>query len=142
MLQLLKIALRERLAASAYPVERDIADLLDGASVLCEGGAFRIQRYHRKIDVARRVMAAYDDRIDKATTAQTVSRDGYLGLTLVFIEAARREPGCDETSRARLLRWVNSAFNCMDRIEQADRNGPLGEIDLELQALLRKGSQS
>jgi hypothetical protein len=135
-----KSILRERLVVSACPVERDIAELLHSASRLDELSIFRMRRYQRKIDVARRIMTTYDDQIDKAITTQTISSDGYLGLALVFSEAARREPGNDEISRANLLGWVNSAFNCMDRMGRVEHNVILADLEVELHVLLRKGS--
>lgn len=142
MFQKLQTALRERLLVSSHPVERDIADLLSGLSVPHENTSFRLQRYQRKIDVAHRVMAAYDERIDKAMSTQTISSEGYLGLALVFMQAALREPGCDEASRANTLRWVNSAFNCLDHTKLVSDMFALGDVNVELQALVRKGIAS
>jgi hypothetical protein len=140
MFHLLRTTLRDRLAASPRPVERDIAGLLEGASEIGQAEAFRLQRYHRKVDVAHKLMAAYDERIDKATSAETVSGDGYLGLAIAFIEAARRLSGSDEGSRADILRWVNSAFNCLDLAKPLDPVVPLGDVESELLDLVRTGS--
>jgi hypothetical protein len=131
------ISLQERLAASLSPVERDVAALLSCFPLAGDAdGVFRLQRYHRKIDVAHKLMAAYDERIDKATATSTVSSDCYLGLAMVFIQAAHHESGPNEATRANALRWVNSAFNCLDHVNTKDAR----DMDAELQALLRKGS--
>ena len=136
-------SLQERLASSSSPVERDIAawlsrSPLDGD----EGDAFRFNRYQRKIDVAHRLMTAYDDRIDKATSASAVSTECYLGLARVFIHAASHEPGTNETSRANILRWANSAVNCLDHVNPQDAVLVATDMDAELQGLFRKGSRS
>ncbi len=139
----LLIALSERLLTSPHPVERDIGRLLTHSPVTgdCDG-LFRLQRYHRKIDVAHKLMTAYDVDIDKATSQSTVSRHGYLGLALVFMEAARNEHGAVEASRANTLRWANSALNCLDHVDAKDPGISMSVLDAELQALVRKGCVS
>ena len=140
MLEPLCEIFRMRLETSPHPVERDIAGLLSGARFLESATSFRLQRYHRKIDVARKVMAAYDDAIDKPTSTDTLASDGYMGLALVFVEAARREPGVSARSRADTLRWANSAFNCLDLVGSNVVAGTLTKVEVALQALLLKGS--
>lgn len=136
------IALQERLAASPSPVERDIAALLSHLPVSArDDDAFRLQRYHRKIDVAHKLMAAYDDRIERAMSAATVSSDGYMGLAFLFVGAAHQESGVDDASRANILRWANSAFNCLDHVEARDAGVATQGLDAELRALVRKGSK-
>lgn len=136
------IDLQERLAASPSPVERDIALWLSRLPQACDEGAFRLHRYHRKIDVAHKLMQAYDERIDKATSSSTVSGEGYLGMALVFIQAARQESCITELSRANTLRWVNSAFNCLDHVTTQGAAAAMGATDAELQTLLRRASAS
>jgi hypothetical protein len=132
--------LTRRLGASASPVERDVASLLDhGARCNDPTVQYRLHRYHRKIDVTHRVMAAYDDMIVKATSAETLSAHGYLGLALVFVDAARRETFVDEASRARVLQWVNSAFNCLDCVRAVDDKHIPHGLDDELETLLQRG---
>lgn len=143
LLHTLLNVLQERLASSSSPVERDIAawlshSPLDGD----EGDAFRFKRYQRKIDVAHKLMTAYDDRIDKATSASAVSSECYLGLARVFIHAARHETGANETSRANILRWANSAVNCLDHVSPQDAVLVATDMDAELQGLFHKGSAS
>lgn len=140
MLEPLCETFRMRLEASPHPVERDIAGLLSGTRFLESAASFRLQRYHRKIDVARRVMAAYDDAVDKPTSTDTLTSEGYMGLALVFVEAARREIGVSARSRADTLRWANSAFNCMDLVGSTVAAGTLTKVEAELQAILLKVS--
>jgi len=105
---------REGLARSGSVVERELAGWLGP-----QGGSavdWRLQRYQRKIDVAHKVFAAYDERIEKAIDPTPITPGGYLALALVFLAAARREAGIDEVSRARLLGWVNSACNALDHV--------------------------
>lgn len=137
MFEQLRNTLCERLVTSEHPVERDIARLFDRLPALDRSDTFRVQRYHRKIDVAHKVMAAYDEQIDKATTGQTISSDGYLCLALLFLKAAQYEQCDDASSRSKLLRWVNSACNCLDQIAPA---GIPACIEVELGTLLCKGS--
>jgi hypothetical protein len=105
-------ALCRQLAASGQPVERDLAGLL-AHGVRDASDAFRLQRYHRKIDVAHRLMASYDDALAAATSAHTVSGAGYLALALVLARSAHSEPVHTMAGRANRLRWVNSAFNAL-----------------------------
>jgi hypothetical protein len=126
-------SLSDSLAASASPVERDIAALLRGDAA-SEAGAWRLQRYHRKIDVAHRLLSAYDERLQAAVSTTCVSPAAYLGLGMVFLDAARRSSGStDERLRADVLRWVNSGFNCLDH---ADPGADAAGVEAELQRLL------
>lgn len=135
--------LQERLASSSSPVERDIAAWLSRSPLEGdEGDSFRFKRYQRKIDVAHRLMTAYDDRIEKAASASAVSSECYLGLALVFIHAAGHEAGANETSRANILRWTNSAVNCLDHVSPQDAVLVPTDMDAELQCLFHKGSAS
>ena len=136
------IELQQHLAASPSPVERDIAVWLSHLPQAGDEGTFRLQRYHRKVDVAHKLMHSYDERIDKATSSSTVSAEGYLGMARVFIEAARQESCLTELSRANTLRWVNSAFNCLDHVTAQGAVTAMGATDAELQALLRRASAS
>ena len=138
-LQTLCSTLHDILSESASPVERDIAFMLSRVDY-DQAAAFRLKRYQRKIDVARRVMTAYDDSIDKATGTDMLSNDGYLGLALVFVRAAWHDAGPDETSRARLLRWTNSASNCLDHANPARAQEISRAFDTALQSLLHKGA--
>jgi hypothetical protein len=106
---------RDRLARSESVVERELADWLQ-LEVMSAEAAWRLRRFQRKIDVAHKVFAAYDERIEKATDARLITSDGYLGLALVCLAQARAEACLDEASRARLFTWVNSAFNALDHI--------------------------
>lgn len=129
-------ALARRLGASAAPVEREIAALMAPVAAPAPLGVrqrFIFERLHRKIDVAHRVMAAYDEAYRQATLYRQISRDGYLGLTWAFVLAARRE--ADEghgapAARARRLRWVNSGFNSLDAAGAADDNAAVSLLNL------------
>ena len=135
-------ALQECLATSSSPVERDIAAWLSRSPLEGdEPDEFRFKRYHRKIDVAHRLMKAYDDQIEKATSNLHVSSEGYQGLAWVFIQAARQESGSSETSRANVLRWANSAVNCLDFMRNHCAVIAAVDMDAELQGLFHKGSQ-
>ena len=103
---------REGLTQSGSVVERELAGWLGAQAVTVV--EWRLHRYQRKIDVARKVFAAYDERIEKAIDTTPITPGGYLALALVFLAAARREDGVDEASRARLLAWLNSACNALD----------------------------
>lgn len=134
MLEPLQTHLSECLADSESSVERDIAELLE--MMPDDAAAYRLQRYHRKIDVARKLMRCYDSQIGRAMSEQTVSSEAYLGLALVFMACAKRESALDERSRANVLRWTNTAFHCIDLSRVAPR--PM-DIEATLQELLRKG---
>lgn len=127
--------LRGHLGASSSPVERDIAMLLklDGKPDEAEG--FRIRRYHRKMDVARKVMAAYDEQIQMPIGEQVLSAQGYLGLALVFAKASCFEDRRDEASKARALGWLNSAFNSLDCVKAP---GFAESVRIELHSMLRE----
>lgn len=126
--------LRKCLVDSDSAVERDIAELLEVTHD--DAAAYRLQRYHRKIDVTRKLMRCYDSQIGRAMSEQTVSSEAYLGLALVFMACAKRERALDEHSRANVLRWTNTAFHCIDLSHVTLR--PM-DIDATLQELLRKG---
>ena len=130
----LRAHLLEYLADSDSAVERDIAKLLN--VLPDDAAAQRLQRYHRKIDVARKLMRCYDSQIGRAMSEQTVSSEAYLGLALVFMACAKRESAVDERSRANVLRWTNSAFHCIDLSCVAPRPTDIGTA---LLVLLRKG---
>lgn len=133
-------ALIERLLLSAHAVERDIATLLRPAAISEPQAAFRRARYQRKTDVARRVHAAYDERIERATTNETLTPHGYLGLAMVFLDAARVEAGSVESSRACILGWANSAFNALDHAAASDGLSALvADLRNELDAHCRRG---
>jgi hypothetical protein len=138
-LQALRSSLRAALLDSTSPVERDIATLLAGPAN-DPRSAFRLGRYQRKIDVARRVMAAYDDEIGKPTRPDEISTEGYLGLALVFMHAAVEEDGVGEGSRAKLLRWVNSAANCVGHVGTGTTGETARAFDAALDSLLLKGA--
>jgi len=140
MFEQLRNTVYERLVTSEHPVERDIASLLSRLPAWDQADTFRVQRYHRKIDVAHKVMAAYDAQIDKAVTGLAISSDGYLGLALLFLKAAQYEQCGDENSRSKLLRWVNSACNCLDQIAPAGGVGIPDCVEAELSTLLCQGS--
>ena len=134
MIEPLHEHLREHLAVSDSEVERDIAKLLE--VLPDDGAAQRMRRYHRKIDVARKLMRCYDSQMGWAMSEQTVSSAAYLGLALVFMACAKRESALDERSRANMLLWTNSAFHCIDLSCVAPRPA---DIDTALLELLRKG---
>ena len=134
MFESLHTHLRKRLSDSDSAVERDIAELLEVTPD--DAAAQRLQRYHRKIDVARKLMRRYDSQIERAMSEQTVSSEAYLGLALIFMACAQRESALDERSRANVLRWTNSAFHCIDLSRVASRPA---KVDAALQELLRKG---
>jgi hypothetical protein len=134
MFESLHTHLRKRLSDSDSAVERDIAELLEITPD--DAAAQRLQRYHRKIDVARKLMRSYDSQIQRAMSEKTVSSEAYLGLALIFIACAQRENALDELSRANVLRWANSAFHCIDLSRVAPRPA---KVDAALQELLRKG---
>ena len=134
MIKSLQARLHKCLAGSDSAVERDIAELLEVTPD--NAAAYRLQRYHRKIDVARKLMRSYDSEIGCAISEQTVSSEAYLGLALVFMACAKRESALDERSRANVLRWTNSAFHCIDLSCVAPRQT---DIDTALVVLLRKG---
>ena len=52
------------------------------------------------------------------------------------------EPGAEEASRANMLRWVNSAFNCLDQANYLGHAAALDQIHAELHALLKKASMA
>ena len=137
-LQTMCLALHLTLDASASPVERDIASMLGGTSN-DRATAFRLRRYQRKVDVAHRVMTAYDDSIDKPIGTQSLSKEGYVGLAMVFVKAAWREAGTDETSRAMQLRWTNSAANALDCANAAGCDWANLAFDTALESLLQEG---
>ena len=134
MLEQLLTHLRKCLSDSDSEVERDIAELLE--VIPDDAAARRLQRYHRKIDGARKLMRCYDSQIERAMSEQTVSSEAYLGLALIFMACAQRESALDERSRANVLRWTNSAFHCIDLSRVAPRPA---KVDAALQELLRKG---
>ena len=134
MFESLHTNLRKCLADTDSAVERDIAELLEVTPD--DAAAYRLQRYHRKIDVARKLMRCYDSQIERAMSELTVSNEAYLGLALIFIACAQRESATDERSRANVLRWANSALHCIDLSRIAPR---LAKVDAALQELLHKG---
>ena len=125
------------LATSVQPSERDIAALLQGTWPAADA-SHRLLRYHRKIDVARRVMAAYDRGLDKATSDQEVCEQGYLGLALAFADAAASDDGADPTARARRLRWINSVFNSLDHVTDIGHRPDLDELNTALLGMLQE----
>lgn len=100
--------LQQALQDHPAPVARDIALLIRGGDDPA-AAAFRLQRYQRKVDVARQVMSAYDAGIQRATDPTPLPRHGCLGLGWLFWRQAR------QGARADRLRWLNSAFNCLDQ---------------------------
>lgn len=132
-------ALWERLRSTDNPVERDLAEMLAEPP---SGGlrGHRLERYQRKVDVARSLKVAYDDEIRAPLSDEEISCDAYLALGLVFAKIASCEPCDSELSRARVLRWVNSAFNCLDHLP-ADRRASDGAVlEGRLLPLLRRGT--
>ena len=131
-----KIELINRLAASASSVERDIAAMLKG--IVNGDSAHRMYRYHCKIDIAHRLMQAYDDQIEKATSDRSVSPTGYLGLAHVFAAAASAVQCDGEEAYALRLLWLNSAFNSLDRLAPDHRDNEFA-FEADLVQLLQEG---
>ncbi|MCR5885725.1 hypothetical protein LRS03_23845 [Rhizobacter sp. J219] len=129
-------ALSRSLRPSASEVERDVAGMLVDPSAIGDA-AFRRERYQRKIDVARSVKTTYEPGIGKAASTEEVSPDAYLGLALVFAEAARRaHAGFHGSARGCALRWANSAFNCLDHVRgQPETRALIPRLDEALLAL-------
>jgi len=100
--------LQQTLQGHPAAMARDIALLIRGG---CDpaAAAFRLQRYQRKVDVARQLMSAYDAGIQRATDPTPLPREGCLGMAWLFWRQA-----C-QGARADRLRWLNSAFNCLDQ---------------------------
>lgn len=109
--------LMDALEQSASPVERDIAAMLRAVGIFHDAMAARLGRYHRKVDVAKRLFQAYDGALVKAASIDEVSEFAYLALAAVFADAATRESAATELSRASMLRWCNSAYHCLDHAE-------------------------
>lgn len=94
-----EIALRELLSAP-----------LDGATL------GTLHRYQRKLDIGRKLVQRYADDLGAAQSELEISPEAYGALAQAFAVLAEREAGDDEALRARRLRYVNSAFNCFDRL--------------------------
>lgn len=111
-----------RLAASAAPVERELAALL-AAPALDAGQLDRLQRYQRKVDVAPRVATAYDETLRKPLSDRAIGDDGHLALAWLFLRAAI---GCEGGGAATgpRLRWLNAAFKALDRVPAPPPAGP------------------
>lgn len=96
------------------PVELELRELL--SSPLDEATLGLLHRYQRKLDIGRKLVQRYADGLGAAQSEQEISRPAYLALAQAFAMLAGRETGAEEASRARLLRYVNSAFNCVDKL--------------------------
>jgi len=123
--------LSHQLRQSASAVEHDIAGLLAEGGL--PDGASRQLRYQRKIDITHRIAAAYDGVVGRPLTEQSISGDGYLALALVFMRSA----GEASQPAAARLRWINSAFNCLDQIDAQRRDDRVLDQYAALQALMR-----
>jgi len=106
--------LLEAIVITGEDLVRQLARWLDPAAARGESDEWQRQRYQRKLDVAHKIFARYDDRLEQALDARTLTPAGYLGLALVLLAAAQAEPGDVEASRARMLAGVNSAYNALD----------------------------
>ena len=97
------------------PVEAALRQLLSGP--LDEAALGLLHRYQRKLDIGRKLVQRYADGLGAAQSEQEISRPAYLALAHAFGTLASREAGVDEASRARRLRYVNSACNCVDKLD-------------------------
>lgn len=75
-----------------------------------------LHRYQRKLDIGRKLVQRYAEDLGVAQSEQEISREAYCALAQAFALLAEREACDDEASRARVLRYVNSAFHCVDRL--------------------------
>ncbi|MBI3345965.1 MAG: hypothetical protein HY020_02000 [Burkholderiales bacterium] len=119
------------------PVELALYELLSGP---LDAAALKLlHRYQRKLDISRKLVQRYADDLGAAMSEREVSRPTYLGLARTFAAMAAREPGDDEDSRARLLRYVNSAFNCVDKLDVSDPY--VADLQSRLDLLASEGVQ-
>ena|SRR6218665_1196044 len=100
------------------PVESSIRELLAGA--VNEDSLDQLHRYQRKLDITRRLLRSYANGLGQATTDKEISSAAYLAVAQALAGLASREAVHTEDSRARLLRYVNSAFNSLDRVKDPE----------------------
>jgi len=102
-------ALQFGLADSGFPVERDAAALLSESPLPAEGET--ILFYGRKVELTKKLQRAYAERGPGPTDPDEISSLGYLAFALLFHEASLG------ISRGLSLKFSNSAFRCLEKVE-------------------------
>lgn len=115
------------------PVEMLIRELL--TTPLDEAARMRLQALQRKLDIGRRLVQRYADNLGAALGDEEISPRAYQALAEGFTTLATCEVGADESTRGVRLRLVNSAFNCLDKL---DERGPQADRLAELRSRLER----
>lgn len=119
------------------PVEIALRELL--SAPLDDAALAVLQRYQRKLDIGRKLLQRYVGDLGAAQSEQEISPQAYASLAQAFAMLAGCETSDHEMSRARMLRYVNSAFNCVDKL---DVSLPLvGSLLARLEGLAREASR-
>lgn len=118
------------------PVEIALRELLSAPLDVAALGL--LHRYQRKLDIGRKLVQRYAHDLGAAQSEREISPEAYVALAQAFALLAEREAGDDESSRSRLLRYVNSAFNCVDRLDASA--SPVTRLVARLEGLARETS--
>jgi hypothetical protein len=98
-----------------------------------------LHRYQHKLRIDHKLVRRYAVKFGAALSEDVASPETYGSLAQAFALHAEREPDGDETSRARKLRYTNSAFNCIDTLKAS--NSDVARLLARLDALTEKVSR-
>ena len=122
------------------PVEVSIRELLSGPGD--EVALRRLQAYQRKLDIGRKLVQRYADDLGAPMSGEEISPAAYLALAGAFATLAARETSDDEVARAWRLRCVNSAFNCLNRVDdRAPQAARLADLRSRLDLLATEAAR-